>query len=166
MANQILIAPETTVEFRDTGGDETLVLASLAAGAGRLAALHDWGAAPRATRYQLKFFCQFNTTPVIGETVRISISEAGLAATGSDATSSGPITQGPMTLPRHELNLRLIAVLTVDEASTSGVMSVEAIFETAARHFGPAVVNNTADALSSTAADNGVDITPIPDEIQ
>ena len=166
MANKVLIDPETTIEWRDSGGDETITLASLGAGVGRNGEFHDWGAAPRSLRYYLKFFCQFDATPVVGDTVLIFVREAGLTASIVKPTNDdgdGDIALSALDKIR---NLKLVTRLSVDEASTSGVMAVETFFRTAARQFAPVVFNNSADILHSTAANNGVDITPVPFEIQ
>ncbi len=54
----------------------------------------------------------------------------------------------------------------VDELVADKVFSVEGIFETAARFFGPVVENNTTQILDASADVNYFEITPLNDEIQ
>lgn len=166
MANKIYINRETTLAWRDSGGDEAITLASLGAGSGRNGALHDFAASPKASRFHLKFFCQFNVAPTVGGTVSIYIREAGVAASASKPTNDDGTGDVALSNTDKLRNLKLVAILVVDESSTAAVMSVEAMFESAARHFGPVVLNDGDQILHATAANNGVDITPIPDEIQ
>ena len=166
MANKILTNPETTVEWRDSGGDEVITLAQLASGVGRNGAIHDWGAAPRASRYHLKFVCRFDSTPVVGEFVRIYIREGGLTASVVAPTNDDGDGDVALSALDKLKNLMDVAALRVTAAATDVDMAVEAIFETAARQFGPVVFNAAADDLHGTASRNFIDITPIPDEIQ
>lgn len=166
MPNKIYTNHETTITWRDSGGTELMTLASLAAGAGRNGALHDRGAAPRATKYHWKFFCQFNTTPVVDEVVEIYLREGGVAAAVERPTNDDGTGDVALSSTNKLKNLKLLSALTVDEASTAAVMSVEGTFRSAARHLGPVIMNQAADALHATAANNGFDLTPIPDEVQ
>ncbi len=163
---KILVSPETKIRWQDSGADEVMTLASLGASAGQNGALHDFGAAPRASRYHYKFRCQFNTVPVVGETVDLYIREASLETSATDPTNDDGTGDVALSSTDKLRNLLALRSLAVDEAATAGIMSVEGIFETAARHFGPVVFNAAADILHATAANNYFEVTPIPDEIQ
>ena len=167
MANLIQINPETTVTWRDSGGDEAITLVSLASGAGRNGAIRDWGAAPRASRYHLKMFWQVAVATNLNTPIMVYLREAGFAASIAKPTNDDGTGDVALSAEAKLRNLTLLIPTTIDQDDdTSAVFSFEMIFETPARHFGPVVFNNQFSAFSSTAANNGIDITPIPDEIQ
>lgn len=162
MANKIYFAEETSQSWRNTGGDELLTLTSLAAGAGRQGALHDFGAAVRTARYRFRLFIKMNTTPVVGEIVRL------YWKTGDGTHYDNDDGTGDIALSDEDklVNLTEIGTLIIDEAATGVEFSISGEFEHYQRYGGPVVFNDTADALSSTAADHGFDLIPIPDEVQ
>ena len=166
MANKIEISPEARVRWRESGGDKVITLNNLAFQAGRNGALHDFGAAPRPGRYYFKMVIQFETAPAVDETVDLYIREGGLetaieSPTNDDATGDSALSAD------KEKNLRYVGSLIVDDVTANTVMSIEGYFETAARHFGPTVFNNSvADNLDATNNISFVDIYPVPAEIQ
>ncbi len=157
---------QTIIKWADSGGTETMTLASLAASAGRNGAMHDFGDASRPRWYAWVFFCRFNTTPVVGETVEIYWRE-GTEDTGLTLPSNDDgTTDTALSAADKRKNLKLIGVLVVDEAATGVTMAVHGDLFVNTVHGGPVIYNATADALSATAADNGFWMRPIPDEIQ
>ena len=165
MPTQINFEQETTIRWQDSGADETMTLASLGAAAGRNGALHDWGVQPRSSRFHWKFRCQFDTAPVVGESLQLYLREAGMGTSATDPTNDDGTGDTAMATDK-ERNLRFIGTLVVDEAATGIVMSAEGEFESYARFSAPSVRNNTVDALHATVASNYFEITPVPDEIQ
>ena len=167
MANKVYINPEARVRWRETGGTETLTLNNLGFGAGRNGAIHDWGAAPRAGRYYFKFVVQFDTAPVLAETVRLYIREGGLETSIESPTNDDGTGDVALSSEDKLRNLKLVGVLQVDEAAANIVTSIEGYFETSAQHFGPTVFNDSAaDNLDAANNISFVDIYPVPDEIQ
>jgi hypothetical protein len=62
-------------------------------------------------------------------------------------------------------NLMVLGVIQIDEnAAVEMVASGE--FEMSSRHGAPVWWNATAQTLSTTAADFGFSLTPVPDEVQ
>ncbi|MHA2066388.1 MAG: hypothetical protein ACXABY_18610 [Candidatus Thorarchaeota archaeon] len=167
MANKVYINPETKVRWTDFTGDETFYLSLVGAGAGRNGDIHDWGAAPRAGRYHFKFVVEFDTPPVVGETVRLYIREAGLDSTVTDPTNDDGPNDTPLSSEDKLRNLMHVGTVVADIASANVVTSIEGTFETDARWFGPVVFNDSAgDALDTTEDVSYVDIWPVPDELQ
>lgn len=153
----------TTITWQDSGGDEVITLQNLAFGVGRNGAIHDWGAAPRPTRYRIKATFQFETAPAVGETIEVWIREAGNGSSATDPTNddgTGDIALSQITDKTR--NLKLVLVVQADEAVANIVTSREDEFETTARHFGPVVVNRSAgDNLENTANVSYVEIQPV-----
>lgn len=164
MANKIYQTPESDITWKASGGSELLTCTSLAASAGRQGALHDFGATARSREYVWRFYMKFATTPVVGEIIRIYWkSSDGTYPDNDDGT--GDIA---VSAENKLKNLRLLGRLIVDEASTTPqfVASGPLPIELGHRHGGPVIWNDTADAFSSTAADHGFILTPVPLELQ
>jgi len=161
MANLVYLQPGTALTWLASGGDNLLTLTSLAATSGRNGALDDFGTAAVAREYAWRFWCKFSTTPVVGEQIEIYWRT-------SDGTSPDNDDGGDVALSSTDKLRNLIALgaLVVDEASTTPVFACSGYLEHTHRYGGPVIYNATADALSSTAADHGFSILPVPYEVQ
>lgn len=162
MVNKIYQIGETAIQWLASGGDELLTLTSLAASAGRQGARHDFGTSARSPRFVWRFYTQFATAPVVGERIEIYWkSSDGTHADNDDGT-------GDIALSSQDKlnNLQLLGVMTVDEATASVEMGASGTIEIGDRYGQPVIYNATADALSSTAAESGFTLTPIPFEVQ
>jgi hypothetical protein len=158
MTSKAYILPGTTTTFRDSAGDVTLTLASLASAAGRQSAQHDLGSGARAFTYNWRAFVKFATAPVVGETVNIYLKTSdGTNADNDDGT-------GDLAVSAEDKlkNLTWIGSIVVDEASTTAPMVASGTIAIYHRYVQVVFWNATADGLSSTAADNGFDLEPIP----
>lgn len=163
MANKIYVTPESVVSWRASGGTAVLTLTSLAAGAGRQGAMHDFGATTaRSRKYNWRFWCKFATTPVIGEAILV------YAKTGDGTHRDNDDGAGDAALSATAkvLNLVEIGRLLVDETSTTPEFSCSGTIEINSREFAPVILNATADALSGTAGNHGFDLVPVPSEVQ
>lgn len=165
MPSELLTKFGTTVTWQDSGGTEAITLQNLGNANGRNGAIHDWGAGPRATRYHIKVRGSLEGAGTVGLNVRIAIREAGLGSSPTDPTNDDG---GNVVLSSVDklLNLKNVATLAVDEAAADIVMSVEEVFECAARHFGPVVYNASGASLQNTANDWVISITPMLVEAQ
>jgi len=164
MPNLVYQVTETTITFRDTGGSATFTCTSVAAGAGRQSARYDLGTADRARRYAWRAFVKFATTPVVGEVVRVYLKTSD----GTNPDNDDGTTDAAVSAEDKLRNLELIGNIVVDEASTTPtfVASSNEALELNHRYVSVVFWNDTADALSGTAADHGFDLIPVPDEIQ
>ena len=152
------LLPETAIDWLSTGGDELLTLTSIAAGAGRQGALHDFGTSARSPEFAWRAWVKFATTPVVGERVKIYWkSSDGTRPDNDDGT-------GDIALSSEDKlkNLMFLGSITVDEASTSVLFVDSGDIYLPHRHGCPVFFNDTADALSSTATDHGFSLTPVP----
>lgn len=167
MANKVYQNPETEITWLASGGTEVLTLTSLGAGAGRQGALHDFGAGPRARLFEWVAFIKFITTPVVGETVDIYIKGAwSETATPSHPDNDDGTGDAAVSAEDKLRGLKYIGSIEVDEASTTPEFTASGFVTINPRHAAPVLWNDTADALSSTAADHGFELKAVPDEIQ
>lgn len=163
MANLVYVQPETAITWLASGGTNVLTLTSLASGAGRQGALHDFGATTaRARAFNWRAYVKFATTPVVGEIIEI------YAKTGDGTHRDNDDGTGDAAVSAEDKlrNLTYIGCIIVDEASTTPEFSASGTIEVDAREFSPVFWNATADALSATAGDHGFELTPVPDEVQ
>jgi len=163
LANKIYISPESTITFAPSGGDILFTPTSIASGAGRVSARKDFGASARAQWFEWRAKTKFNTDPVDGETIDIYLCTSDGTIEDSNLGTADAAVSDENLLK----NLHYIGSISVEgntaassEANASGVCRI------VARHASVVWWNSTADALSSTAADHSLILTPIPDEIQ
>lgn len=164
MANPVYQKAGTAVTWTDSTGDLAMTLQNLAAGAGRQGAIKDWGAlsTARPTLYHYRLVIQSETTPVLGEEVRLYWKSGdGTVYDNDDGT-------GDIALSSTDKlkNLKPLDVLQIDEAVVDIYMSVEGYFQDFNRYGQPVVYNATADNLQNTANVCYITVTPIYDEIQ
>lgn len=158
---------QSDITWLASGGTETLTLTSVAAGAGRQGARHDFGVITTARAYLFDwwFFMKFATQPVVGE--QIDIYWKGYHQGGTHAMNDDGNTDAALSAEDKLRNLMYLGSLIVDEA-TATPTTVE--FATGNqgdpiwiphRYGMPVIWNATADAFSATAADHGFILTPI-----
>lgn len=163
MSQLVYRARETAITWRSTGGSLAITLTTLGAAAGRQGAVQDFGASADVSRlYVWRAFLRFNTAPVLGEVVEI-YGKTGDGTNRDNDDGTGDIVVSAVDKLN---NLTRIGSLVVDEAATGVTMSASGLIALSSREFMPVFWNGTADALSSTAADNGFDLVPVPDNIQ
>lgn len=162
MVDKVYQIPETAITWQDTGGTNAMTLNNLAAGAGRQGALHDLGTAAHAHRYAWRAFCQFATTPVVGEVVRIYLKTSdGTSPDNDDGTGDVAVSAEDKLL-----NLKRIGSIIVDQAATGVVMVASGFVTLPHRYVGPAYWNDAPDNLVATNNLNGFSLTPMPFEVQ
>lgn len=155
---------ETAITWLDTGGTNLFTGTSLGIGAGRQGAQHDFGTSARVFEFYWRAYMKFATTPVIGEVIQLYWKTSdGTHIDNDDGTGDIAVSAEDKLK-----NLKLIGSIEVDEASITPEFSNSGIltFESRARYGQPVFWNSTADAFSSTAADHGFILTPIPLQAQ
>jgi hypothetical protein len=163
MANKIYIKPETSMKFADSAQspDETLTLANLVAGSGQISDRHDLGSIARSEWYEWRATFQFDTAPVVGESVDIYISTSdGTNEDGQEGISDTVI--GNIESIKNMSYIGSVIVTSVDidhDMTTAGICRI------VSRYFSVIVHNNTADNLKNSTGVNMVMITPIPPEV-
>lgn len=163
MANKLYQHDETAITWLASGGTNLLTLTSLAAAAGRQGARHDFGTAARAQVFAWRAWNVAGTTPVVGEVSgRIYWkSDDGTSPDNDDGTGDIAVSAEDKLL-----NLRRIGSIIVDEAATAVTFVASGLILLPHRYGMPVFWNESADAYSSTAADHGFSLTPVPPELQ
>lgn len=162
MPNLVYVNEEAVITWLASGGTNVLTLTSLGVGAGRQGALDDFGVAARARRFVWRAFVKFATAPVVGETVDIYLKTSD----GSHPDNDDGTGDAALSAEDKLKNLTYLGSIVVDEASATPEFVASGDIEISAQQAAPVFFNATADILSSTAADHGFQLTPVPDEIQ
>ena len=163
MPTKVYQHDETEITWLASGGTNAFTCTSLAAGAGRQGARHDFSTSARSDRFAWRAFCQIDGPPVVGEVVRVYWKTDGTTSHPDNDDGTGDIA---VSAEDKLKNLQLIGSIIVDEAAadvefaSSGEMSVPQ------RYGHPVFWNATADTFSATASEHGFIMTPIPMESQ
>ncbi len=163
MANKILKVDETTITWRNTSGTELFTPTSLASGAGRQGALHDFGvgSTARSRRYMWRAFLIPGATRVVGEVINVYWKTSdGTHPDNDDGTGDIAVSADDKLR-----NLKQIGQIVIDENAAVEMVD-HGEFEFSERHAAPVFWNATANSLSTTAGDFGFDLTPVPSEAQ
>ena len=161
MPTKVYQHDESAITWQSASGTELLTPTSLASGAGRQGAYHDFGTSARARRFNARARIVPGGTRVVGEVIDIYfITSDGNHPDNDDGT--GDIAVSSIDKLR---NLTPIGQIQIDEnAAVKMVWSGDV--EISARYGAPLFWNRTANTLSATATDYGFQLTPVPDEIQ
>lgn len=161
MANKQYVAREAAVVWGDSGRDLVMTLNNLAAAAVRLGARKDLGAGSTSEWYEWRLTVQFETAPVVDETVLIYLSWSD--GTEEDGQLGAADAAGDANSVK---NMKLIGALTVTSTDAAHDMTASGICRIPTRYVSPAIHNNTADNLKATANVSEFTLTPIPPEVQ
>jgi hypothetical protein len=160
MANEVLIKNGTSKTFKSSGGDVTFTPTSLANGAGRLSAVLDLGAT-RAGRYRIQVTTDFNAAPTAGNPLEVYLvrSDDNTVRDGALGSADAAVSDGDI-----RAQCLFCGILPADNTTTTQTGSFEV--ETGARYVSVLWWNASGQALSGTAGDHSVTLTPIITEIQ
>lgn len=162
MANKIYIARETAITFKGSGGDVVITLNNLATGVARISAQKDNGAGSKALEYEVRAVMEFETVPVVGETVDLYlVTSDGTDPDGQEGTSDADVGDNGSLK-----NMTFIGSVIVTTATVDHQMTASFIIRIPTRYYSIVVHNNTADNLQATANTCWVIVTPIPYEVQ
>ena len=162
MANKVYIARETPIVWSDTAGDLVMTLNELATTVARIGARKDFGAGSTAEWYEWRLTVQFDTAPVVGETVDIYLSTSdGTEEDGQEGAADADVGDNGSLK-----NMQLIGSLIVTTTTVDHDMTTSGICRIATRYVSPVIHNNTADSLQATNDTGEFTLTPIPPEVQ
>jgi hypothetical protein len=160
--SKVYMTPEAAVTWRNSGGTELFTCTSLGASAGRQGALHDFGTSARARRFTWRAWLKPGATRVVDEPIFLYLKTSDGSHPDND-DGTGDIA---VSAENKLKNLGPpIGVIRIDE-DAAVEMAASGEIEMSHRYACPVMWNDSANALSSTAADFGFDMTPVPDEIQ
>ena len=167
-ATKEYIAPETTITWTDSGGDELLDLGGASAGTSTMGSFLDLGAGSRALDYEYEMTIDgFDSAPVVGETVVLYFSQSNATTNFDGNPTSDPTTSAEGTIIENALkNLILADAASVYTTAVGDELKISGIVRLPLRYVSPVVHNNTADALESSGDSHTVTLTPIPNESQ
>jgi len=160
MPNEINVNRGTAITWK-VGGTADMSMTSLAAAAGVQGSMHTLPD-PGSRVWNWRVYTKFATAPVVGDMIYVY----GKTSDGTHYDNDDGATSGSVSAEDKLRNLTLMGVLIVDEASSTPEFSTSGTVLIDAAQFAPVIWNATADALSSTDADHGFELTPVPDEIQ
>lgn len=152
------ILPETILVWKSSGGDELLTLTSVADSAGRQGALHDFGTTARSPDYAWRAWIKVTSSATVGNRIKVYWKTSdGTNPDNDDGT-------GDIALSAEDKlkNLEYLGAITIDEASATPVFAASGMLEHKHRHGCPVFFNEAGVALSSTAADHGFSLLPVP----
>jgi len=161
MSSKTYVARESSLTWSDTAGGQGLTLNNLAAGALRLGEQADFGVGSTPEWFTWRLTVQFETAPVVGETVPIYMSwsdgvhedgELGAADAAADANSIK--------------NMKQIGVLIVTSTDAAHDMTASGICRIPTQYASPCIYNKTADNLKAANDVSEFTLTPIPPESQ
>ena len=161
MANKQYIARETPIVWSDTAGDLVCTYNNLAAGAVRVGARKDFGAGSTSEWYTWRLTVQFETAPVVGETVPIYLSWSD--GTEEDGQLGAADAAGDTNSIK---NMKLIGILVVTSTDAAHDMTASGICWIPTRYVSPVIHNATADNFKATNDTSEFTLTPVPPESQ
>lgn len=152
---------ETALTWRASGGDELITLTSLAPGAGRNGAMHDFGTSARSFRFRWLAFLKLTGTPTVGTTVDVYL-KTGDGTHFDNDDGTGDVLLSSVNKLR---NLHFLGAIVVDEAAVVDQVAT-GVVDIYARQAAPVFFNQSGLSLSATAGDNGFNLVPVPVEVQ
>lgn len=169
MANKILQAPETTITWKDSGGDELLDLGGLAADAVAMGSYFDRGAASVAEEVEWEIFISgFDTPPVIDDAINLFVSQSNVASAFDGAPTTDPTDSAEGTMTTDQLKNLGVPEGVVVAVSVNCGDNLQARFKgtLTGRYVSPVIHNDAADALQSVSDTHTIKMKRIPPEIQ
>jgi hypothetical protein len=161
MANDVLVYNGTAKTYKSSAGDAVFTGTSLANAAGRISGVVDYGT-PRAGKYRVQVQTKFGTAPTAGNAVEVYLVR-------SDDNTNRDAALGSADAAVSDVDLKaqcmFIGNLVADNQNTGQqVASFEV--ETGARYLSVLLWNASGQALTATATDHIITITPIITQIQ
>lgn len=166
----ITYATGSAIRWKASGGEATLTMASLAAGAARQGSKYDLGAT-RAIRWLCRVQLNMDVAPVNGTIVEIwwSSSSSGTAATdntgaasGSDAAYTG---SAGGALAATKLQLQFIGAMPLTADADTITQIAEFVWYPTQRYGMPIIVNLSAQAFEGDDDVHCVTMIPLPDSV-
>lgn len=162
MPNKVYKAAEAPIVWSDTAGDLVMTLKGLDSGVARMGAQKDFGAGSVSEWYAFRLTVQFETAPVVDETIDIYISTSD----GSEPDGQEGVADADLGTTASLKNMHFVRSLVVTTTDASHKMTVSGVVRIPTRYACPVIHNNTADELKDTNDTSEFTLTAIPPEIQ
>lgn len=160
MTSEILQKQGTSVVWTSAAGDYVLTLTSLADGAGRMGAKHDFGAT-HAPRVRIALKIDANVAPAAGE-----VMEVFWSSSHDDSVFDGECTGSDAAYSDEDDAKRLHFVGVLVASNDTDPQYASWVFFLPARYGLPVVFNQLGQALTATGTDQVLTVTPLIDEAQ
>lgn len=164
MANKIYLVRETPVIFRTGGSNKNFSIVSLGSGTGWRSERIDLGAGSTPYRFEWRAYFQLNSTIATidgSQTLDLYV----ITSDASHPDGGFASTEGSISSTQKRFNMKQIGNVVVDSTSDTS-FTASGKFEVYSRYFSIALFNFSGVTLSATQANNGVDVTPLVEEIQ
>ena len=163
MPNKLYQADETAIRFINSGGDVTFSPASVADGAGRISAQHDFGASSHANFFNWRAETQAQATPTLGAVVRmfLVLSDETTDLPGRFGTSDAAVSTEDLLR-----NLTPLGHIVCDNAGANTKFIRHGTVFIPTRYVSLLWWNDLGATLTSDNTEHFFDLTPIPPELQ
>jgi len=160
MANDVFVYNATTKVWKSSGGDAAFTGTSLANAAGRTGGVLDMGAL-RSGRYRIQVILKMTSAPTAGTPI-----EVNLVRSDDNTTRDANLGSADAAVSDTDVRAQCLYVgtMALDNVTTQQVASFE--IETGARYLSIFLWNASGVALSATATDHSINITPIVTQVQ
>ena len=164
MTSKAYILPETasSILFSDSGSspDADFTCDSVSAGDARESAQHDLGAAARSPLFAWRAYSQIATTVALGETIDIYLKYGdGTHEDNDTGTADADLLVADIAKLN---NCHYIGSISVDDTVADTPLSASGEVVIYHRYVQVIFHNATGDDLTSTAAEHGFILTPVP----
>lgn len=162
MSNKIYVAPETAIVFKSSAGDVVFTPTSVADQAGRISAQWDRGAGSKPSLYRWRAKTKAAAALTAGNVLEIwAATSDGTIEDGNQSTADAAFA----TASKRN-NLQYVGVIVADSTTNGEVQQGSGYLMIRDRYVSIVWWNAFGQALSSTAGDHSISLTPVPDEIQ
>lgn len=162
MANKIYVAQETSLTFKDSGGDVVITLNNLATQVARISVQKDRGAGSIAREHTIRGVFEWETQPVVGQGVDLYLSTSD----GTDPDGQEGVSDADIGALGSLNNMTFIGRVLVTTATVDHQMTATFHILISTRYYSLVAYNNSDDNLQATANTSWIVSTPVPDEIQ
>lgn len=164
MASKQYFNPESAVSFKSSGGTILWTPTSLANGSARHADQWDRGSGAKPGLYVVSIRLKSSSTLTVGNSARLY---AAQSMNTSDIPGRIPSTDGTIASAADRLrNLTLIGSVALDSTTNTDSFVSLGLCELFGRYISLVLINDTGQALSSTATDHEIILTPYVPEMQ
>lgn len=158
--NKIYQTAGTTVTFMNTGGDITLTLKNLAAGAGRVSNQWDRGAGSLPMRMKWEVAIKCGATVVVGTVYRIYMT------VGTNITYADYVADAAIATETMFNNFALIGQAICSIVTSGTVFHANGIVEIPGRYVNLGLWNATGAIIDNADGTSWIKLTPFADDIQ
>lgn len=165
MASKQYFAVETQRSFKNTGGDTTMTFTSLANAQARVSDQWDRGATAKPGLYTVSIRLKASSTLTAGNSARLY---AAQSMNTSDIPGRIPATDQTISsgLPDRLRNLTLLGAVALDSTTNTDSFVSLGLCELFGRYISLVLYNDFGQALSATAGDHEIILTPYVPEMQ